>query len=205
MVLSRRAFMALGFILLLLAVALLGALARVAFKRAPPAAWTGAAEDAYEDEFGPENELDFLYGAPDEGYDGAYAGGGRPFRLFTRGNWYKLALDGKKTVWARLRTGPFADDARMKLGVGDTVVVARSRPKDEDPSVNVVPHKYETKIVKITKYKGFKELLKGEGLDKVFPGAKTAAAALETLGEFYKKVDLESFGAVAIELAPYKA
>jgi ASC-1-like (ASCH) protein len=129
--------------------------------------------------------------------NGGFEGGARPFRLATREPWYEYATKGKKLVWGRLRTGPFAEDAKYPLKVGDPVVVARSRAKGDETEYGK-PYRYTTEITHLKEYDDFKSMLKGEGMAKVFPGTKTEAAAMKVYSEFYDEAAMQGAKVLAV-------
>ena len=133
--------------------------------------------------------------------DGAVYGMGRPFRLSIREPWYSAMQSGKKVIDGRLRRGAFADDAAHPLKVGDPIMIARSRPAGDTTEHPGLRH-YDTKIVRLTKYKTFAELLKAEGVGKVLPGMKSDKEAVSVLSAFHEEGDEEKYGVVAIEVAP---
>ena len=150
-----------------------------------------------------DDEHGFVLGSviDNEDIDGFVDGGRRPFRLATREPWFEYATKGKKTVWGRLRTGPVAEDARNPLKVGDDVTVARSRAKGDETEYGR-PYRYVTEIASMKEYDSFKDMVKGEGLANVFPGAKTAAAGLKVYAEFYDDAAQQGAKVVAIGLRP---
>lgn len=156
---------------------------RAAARTARPAGYAGAGA---------------FYGGYDE-FD--IEGGARPFRLATREPWYEYATKGKKTVWGRLRTGPFAEDAKRPLKVGDPITVARSRAKGDETEYGK-PYRYQTEITSLNEYDDFKSMLKGEGMGKVLPGTKTEAAALKVYGEFYDEAAQQGAKVLAIGVKP---
>ena len=136
----------------------------------------------------------------DGGDDCEVIGGARPFRLSIREPWFDAMIKGKKVVDGRLRRGAFADDAAHPLKVGDPITVARSRPAG-DTTEYPGNRSFNAKIVRLTKYKTFAELLKAEGVAKVLPGMKTDKEAIATLSAFHEAGDEEQLGVVAIEIS----
>ena len=159
--------------------------------RVSKAGYTGGDPDSY-------------YAGDQHDQDDVVEGGRGPLRLFTREPWFEYATKGKKTVWGRLRTGPFGEDARTPLKVGDPVTVARSRPKGDETEYPGV-RRYNTKVHHLKEYPTFKAMLKGEGLAQVFPGAKTEAAALKVYSEFYDEAAQQGSSVLAVGVDPPSA
>jgi ASC-1-like (ASCH) protein len=130
-------------------------------------------------------------------YNPVTGGANRKFRLGVREPWFEQLTKGKATVVGRLRRGVFAADARTPLKAGDPIVIARSRPKD-DKTEYPGARRYQTVITHVTEYPTFARMLKAEGLEKVFPGAKTETAALKEFSEFYSEADQQGAAVVAI-------
>ncbi len=124
-------------------------------------------------------------------------GGARTFRLLVREPWYGKMKEKEKTVIGRLQKGAFAK-GRLKLKAGDPVVISRSRAKDDKAEYGK-PYRYETTAAHVKEYDSLAKLLKGEGVDKVFPGSKSETAALAEFGKFYEG---EDGPAVAIAVKP---
>lgn len=120
--------------------------------------------------------------------------GAGPFRLRVSDPEYTALLDGMKTVEARLDRPPFS-----QLAAGDTVVVIRSRPKDDTSEYPGGKYKHDSKIVRITKYDNVTALLKGEGVAKVYPGS-TEADAKKRFGMYLPPGTSDSERVIAIEL-----
>ena len=113
--------------------------------------------------------------------------GAGPFRLAVRDPWYTMMLNGEKVIEGRLDRKPFD-----QLKHGDDVTVVRSRPKGDTSEYPSGRYKYNTSVVRVKKYKNFDALLKGEGVDKVYPGKK-AADATKIFNEFLPpSVDADS-------------
>lgn len=137
----------------------------------------------------------------DEDEDGdEITGGARPFRLSIREPWFTAMISGKKVVDGRLRRGAFADDAAHPLKVGDPIMIARSRPAG-DTTEYPGNRSFSAKIVRLTKYKTYAELLKAEGVAKVLPGMKSDKEAIATLSAFHEAGDEDQLGVVAIEVS----
>jgi ASC-1-like (ASCH) protein len=120
--------------------------------------------------------------------------GAGPFRLAVRDPWYTMMLSGEKVIEGRLDRKPFD-----QLKQGDDVTVVRSRPKGDTSEYPGGRYKYNTSVVRVKKYKNFDALLKGEGVDKVYPWKK-AADATKIFNEFLPpSVDADS-PVIALEL-----
>ena len=145
----------------------------------------------------------------DDEYDDDYEfyGGGRLPYLGIRPDGFKAAMDGKKTVFIRLRRGMFGPDARHPLKAGDEIVIGRSRPR-EGPGSDTEhkgPRRYTTTVVKITKHEDMDSLLDSiGGHAKAFPG-KTKAQGKKELAQFIMPADIGDHGLVAIEVKPPSA
>ena len=137
--------------------------------------------------------------------DAEVTGGADGARLGIRDEWFKMMLEGKKKVEGRLRRG-----AAATLEKGDLITVARSRPLG-DTTEHGKPYRYVTKVTRVTKYKSFADLVKGEGVEKLFPGKKKDSEALEIYRQHSSESDeaevvkmhADEHGVVAIEVAPY--
>lgn len=145
--------------------------------------------DAFDDEGG-----DDWYDEHEESE--GYEGGG-VFRLKVADPWYEAMSEGKKTVEGRLDRGPFS-----RLKQGDPVVVARSRPRGDTSEYTKGPYKYTTEVARVTKYANYAALIKAEGADKVFPGKKTAEAAIDEFKKHLRDPADLNGPAIAIELKP---
>lgn len=85
-------------------------------------------------------------------------------RLFLSDPDYTSAREGKKTVDARICRPPFSN-----LSKGDTVVVVRSRPHGDTTEYPGGEYKFKAEITAKKEYASIKELIKDEGLKKVYP------------------------------------
>ena len=133
-----------------------------------------------------------------------YTGGARTFRLAVREPWFDAMVKGQATVVGRLRRGVFGPDAQQKLQVGDAVTIARSRAPDDKTEYPGV-RRYETTITHLKEYDSLAKLLKGEGMEKIFPGVKSEAAALKEFAPFFSEPDIVTHGVVAIGVKPPSA
>lgn len=132
-----------------------------------------------------------LGGAEGDAYEEGFVdGGGISIRM--REPWFQAVLDGKKTVDARLDRPPFS-----KLKAGSPVVIARSRPQG-DTTEYPGPRRVKATVRGSKKYAGLAELLDGESLADVAPGAKTKAAALKSFREFITEDAEKESGVLAI-------
>jgi len=113
------------------------------------------------------------YGGYPSTTTGGVIGGGH-FRLKVSDPEYTALLNKDKVIEARLDRQPF-----NKLSVGDHVVVVRSRPAGDTSEYEGGRYKFDAEIVRVTKYKNLEALLKGEGLNKVYPAHKDNKAAVE--------------------------
>jgi len=81
---------------------------------------------------------------------------GQMARIGIREPWFTSMLEGTKTVEGRLKRG-----AAATLKAGDMITVARSRPPG-DTTEHAGARRYETKVVRVTPYKSFAELVEKE-------------------------------------------
>jgi ASC-1-like (ASCH) protein len=138
-------------------------------------------------------------GEDDGDYEGGFLGGifgGGTFRFKISDPEYTAMLKGDKTVDARLDKAPF-----NTLKVGESVVVVRSRPKEDTSEYPGGQYKFITKITKITKYPDIDALLKKEGVAKVYPG-RTSSAAVEQFKKYLAPDTPSSSPVLAFEFAP---
>jgi len=128
-------------------------------------------------------------------------------RLGIREPWFSEMLAGKKRVEGRLKRG-----AAASLKAGDTITVARSRPAG-DATEHPGARRYDTKVVRVTPYRSFAELIKKEGVSALFPGKKDEKEALEIYRQHSSEADeaevvssgTDGHAVVAIEVAPLSA
>ena len=137
--------------------------------------------------------------------DAEVTGGADGARLGIRDEWFKKMLLGDKMVEGRLRRG-----AAATLKKGDLITIARSRPLGDTKEYGK-PYRYVTKVTRVTTYKSFADLIKGEGVEKLFPGKKKDSDALDIYRQHSTEADEaevvnmhdDKHGVVAIEVAPY--
>lgn len=144
----------------------------------------------------------YFGGAADDDYSvDATMGGGRGPRMALRDPGYSLMREGKRHVEARLRKGPFGDDAHTPIKVGDVVTVARSR---EEGDTFEYPHarRFEAEVKALVKYDTFEELIKKEGLEKIATGATDAKEAAKAYKSFDRDDEEKTLGVVAIKFGP---
>lgn len=112
-------------------------------------------------------------------YEEAYGGGGKvPVRKYGDAVVFpvsteaalELVKSGKKTVEARLGLKSYRE-----LKKGSKVVYVHGE------------HGVEKTVAGVKEYPDFAALLKGEGVEKVMPGEKSADAALKTIEGYYAK------------------
>jgi len=128
-------------------------------------------------------------------------------RLGIREPWFSDMLAGKKRVEGRLKRG-----AAASLKAGDTITIARSRPAG-DTTEHPGARRYDTKVVRVTPYRSFAELVKKEGASTLFPGKKEEKEALEIYRQHSTEADeaeivksgADGHAVVAIEVAPLSA
>jgi len=128
-------------------------------------------------------------------------------RLGIREPWFSDMLSGKKKVEGRLKRG-----AAATLKAGDTITIARSRPAG-DMTEHPGARRYDTKVVRVTPYRSFAELVKKEGASTLFPGKKDDKEALEIYRQHSTEADeaeivksgADGHAVVAIEVAPLSA
>jgi len=124
-------------------------------------------------------------------------------RLGIREPWYKAMVDGKKTVEGRLKRG-----AAASLKVGDAITIARSRAP-EDSTEHPGARRYDTKVVRVTPYRSFAELVKKEGPSTLFPGKTSEKEVVEIYRQHSSEADeaeivksgTDGHAVVAIEVA----
>jgi hypothetical protein len=123
----------------------------------------------------------------------AFVGGARRRRddLLVSEPGYSEMRAGTKTVVGRLRTGMFAPE-KLRLKAGDPVVVVRSHKKDSPD--RPPPHRYRTKVVRVTDYPSAAALVKAE--------KKNGATEKEFAEPFYTAEQRKDLGAVAVQVAP---
>ena len=133
--------------------------------------------------------------------DGDVLGGGRGPRMALRDPAYSLMREGKKMVEARLRKGPYGDDAHTPIKVGDVVTIARSR---EEGDTYEYPHarRFEAEVKALVKYDTFEELIKKEGLDKIATGAADIKEAVKAYKSFDRDDEEKTLGVVAVKFGP---
>jgi ASC-1-like (ASCH) protein len=128
-------------------------------------------------------------------------------RLGIREPWFSEMLAGKKRVEGRLKRG-----AAATLKIGDTITIARSRPPG-DTTEHPGARRYDTKVVRVTPYRSFTELVKKEGVSTLFPGKKDEKEAMEIYRQHSSEADeaeivssgTDGHAVVAIEVAPLSA
>jgi ASC-1-like (ASCH) protein len=163
----------------------------------------GGAEGGFDEYDSDEYESGEYDGGASE--DAEVTGGADGARLGIREPWFKMMLEGKKKVEGRLRRG-----AAATLEKGDLITVARSRAQDDTTEYGK-PYRYVTKVTRVTKYKSFADLVKAEGVEKLFPGKKKDSEALEIYRQHSSEADeaevvkmhADEHGVIAIEVAPY--
>ena len=121
----------------------------------------GLYNNVYDDVYSDNVYSDDMYGGNECHVMGGSAKGQLPY-LGIREPWFTSMLEGTKTVEGRLKRG-----AAASLKAGDMITVARSRPKD-DKTEHEGARLYETKVVRVTPYKSFAELVEKE--KDLFPG-----------------------------------
>lgn len=179
------------FFVLVVVLALLLLVRSRASKRAARARAHGGCLGGWGDE-DPGSESEGAEGSDEEGFLG-----GGAFRLKVADPWYEAMLEGKKAVEGRLDRGPFS-----RLKTGDPVVVIRSRPRGDTSEYTKGPYKYSTEVARITKYPNYSALVKSEGAEKLYPGKKTAEAAVDEFKKHLRDPADLAAPAVAIELKP---
>jgi ASC-1-like (ASCH) protein len=105
--------------------------------------------------------------------------GGGPFRLKVSDPEYTALLTGVKTIEARLDRPPFS-----RLEAGEPIVVVRSRPQGDTSEYPGGRYKFDAEVVRVERYKDLAALLKAEGVEKVYPGHKTASSAADRFGVY---------------------
>jgi ASC-1-like (ASCH) protein len=96
----------------------------------------------------------------------------------------KRAKSGEKTVVARLQA-PYFDDMK---------------PGDKINLVSREGDKVEKKLKDKKKYASFEEMFEAEGLENVFPGSASVAAAMEHYRQFYSEEKEKDRGVIALRL-----
>ena len=140
----------------------------------------------------------------DAGEADVVGGGFGNARLGIREPWFSEMLSGKKRVEGRLKRG-----AAASLKIGDTITIARSRPAG-DTTEHPGARRYDTKVVRVTPYRSFAELVKKEGASALFPGKKDEKEAMEIYRQHSSEADeaeivssgTDGHAVVAIEVAP---
>ena len=154
------------------------------------------------------NDSDAFGGSDMIGSDSEVEGGGfGNARLGIREPWFSEMLAGKKKVEGRLKRG-----AAATLKAGDTITIARSRPAG-DTTEHPGARRYDTKVVRVTPYRSFTELVKKEGAAALFPGKKDDKEAMEIYRQHSTEADeaeivksgADGHAVVAIEVAPLTA
>lgn len=133
------------------------------------------------------------------GHGDAYSGGVEAFfggarrrtDLLVSEPGYGEMRAGAKTVVGRLRTGIFAPE-KFRLKAGDPVTVVRSHKKDSPD--RPPPHRYRTKVVRVTDYPSAAALVKAE--------KKNGATEKEFADPFYTAEQRKDLAAVAVQVAP---
>lgn len=91
-----------------------------------------------------------------------------------------LIKEGRKTIEGILQKGKF-----LEVEVGDILIL------NEETKLE---------IIRLGKYKSFKEMLENEGFENAVPLARNIDEAVEAYYKFYSKEDEEEFGVLAIEI-----
>lgn len=78
-----------------------------------------------------------------------------------------------------------------EFNIGDEIVINKLKNK-------MIIDFLHAKIIRITKYKSFKDYLSQEGLRRTLPGIKTIDDGINIYHKFYKKEDEEKYGLLAI-------
>lgn len=102
--------------------------------------------------------------------------------------WFTLIKRGLKTVEGRLNKGKFS-----KMKKGDIISWCYSKNNKKCES-------FKTKIIKISKYTSFEQMLKVETLKKTLPGIPTIECGVRVYREFYNENKEKDFGVLAITL-----
>lgn len=91
----------------------------------------------------------------------------------------------EKTIEAQVKTGKY-----QAIKKGDHLMVYNKTETDT----------IELKVLRVTSYESFQELLEIEPLKQVLPDAETIEEAVEIYTKFYTPADEKKFGVVAIEV-----
>lgn len=98
--------------------------------------------------------------------------------------YFSFLKDGQKSVEGRLEKGKY-----LQLKKDEILIINKS---------------LKLKIVKITKYKSFEEMLIFEGIKNVIPDEKNLKDAVNVYRKFYLKEDEKKYGVIAIKIKNYK-
>lgn len=101
--------------------------------------------------------------------------------------WFSLIKLGLKTVEGRLIKGDFA---KMKK---NDIIIWKNNDFDFERT-------FQTKIIKIKKYKSFEQYLTKEGLDKCLPGIDNLENGVQIYHKYYSKNQENTYGINAIHL-----
>ncbi len=101
-------------------------------------------------------------------------------------------LDGRKTIEIRLNRGKFA-----QFKPGDRVRI-REDVYQNGKVINEVPDRVISEIIKVNRYKSFKELFEAEGTDNTIPFTTTIEDAVKVCRKFYTEDDEKRYGVLAI-------
>lgn len=107
-------------------------------------------------------------------------------------NWafFDLMVSGHKTIEGRLNVGKWATCNP------DDVIIFKRKDPDGNLSMDIVV----VKIISITRYSTFRELLTQEGLRRVFPGVSNIEDGINLYSTWYSISDQVSHGVLAIEV-----
>jgi len=109
-------------------------------------------------------------------------------------NKYKLELDVQEPFLTFIKSGQkkvegrLAKDKYLNLKQGDLIKI----------------NDIEVKVISITKYKSFKDMLIMEGVKNVIPNAKNLKSGVNVYYKFYNKKDENLFGVVSISIKFFK-
>lgn len=108
---------------------------------------------------------------------------------------YQSVVDGKVSVIGRIDRGPF-----KLIKEGDEVTIRRSRAKD-DKTEYPGERRFQAKITKRNEYPSAEDMIKAEGLAKMYPHIKTAEKAVEAFrGDFHSQADEQEHNVVAFHI-----
>lgn len=105
--------------------------------------------------------------------------------------WFTAIREGDKTVAGRLDRNDFS-----KMEIGDTIIWYNN---DSGKT-----RKVKTKIIEITDYKNFREMLKNEGINNVLPGITNIEHGVGLYYMRYRSADEDKYGVIGIRFKMYE-